>query len=336
MRFKPVHGSSAKSFFCDVSYVSHASATPEMFLQKTLQNHNSPHATRVITDIFNRLKGIYDAGSVVTEAVVIRSLIDKAIIETKTIVPEDQIPVLMHIFSAQINNAFFRHQPLQWLADAVVNLHLYGNGWEKHPTLARYARGPADNHRQLADIYRGSKINLHASPHGGVHQRVMEILACGSLPMLRHCPGDVLEQLYPPVLQFCEARGIHTDAELKQQATPAILNLLEQMEQILQCSPFAEPWPLVEAVRFAKTHGGIRSAGGIWGDDYNAISFGSSKELIEKTTRFLNDEHARQITIDSMRRPVMERFTYLAISKQLLGMVSQNLLKNSVERAVAA
>jgi hypothetical protein len=335
-RFTPTPPGNANRFACDVSFVSHASTTPEIFLRRTLQQHNSPHATRVITDIFNRLKDIYDTGGFVTEPVVIRKLIDTAIVETKTIVPADQIPVLMHIFATQINNAFFRHQPLQWLADAGFNLHLYGNGWEQHPTLAKFARGPADNQQQLAKIYRTSKINLHASPFGAVHQRVFETLACGGFSMFRHCPGDVLERHFKPIWNFCQARGITTDAQLKQQATPEILDLLEHIEKSLQRSPFEEPWTFLDALRGSEKNGYIRCAGTIWGEDYDAVSFASAKELTEKAAHFLQHENDRSRIAESMRQAVMDRFTYLATTRQLLNFISDNLQRNTVTRGAAA
>jgi hypothetical protein len=326
----------ANRFRCDVSFVSHASTTPQVLLERTIQQHDSPHATRVITSIFNRLKEIYDTGFAVTEPAVIRRLIDAAIVETKTIVPADQIPVLMQIFTAQINNAFFRHQPLQWLADAGIDLHLYGNGWEQHPTLSRFAKGPADNEKQLAEIYRTSRINLHASPFGAVHQRVFEALSCGSLPMFRFCPGDILERHLQQIGTFCEARGITTDAELKQQAGSEIQDCLEQLAQSLQCSPFEEPWSLMDAVRFSQTPGNVRGACAIWGEDYDRVAFASKQELIDKATYFIQNPDARQQRIDAMRKPVMERFTYLAITRQLLGFISDNLQRNQMPRSIAA
>ena len=338
VRFQPHPNDPLESgrFSCDVSFVSHASTTPQKHLQKALQQHNSPQTARLINEVFDRLKDIYDSNGMVTEPIVIQRLIESAAQRTQTRITSDHLPTLMHLFTAQINNAFFRHQPLQWLADAGVNLHLYGNGWEQHPTLSRFARGPADNQTRLASIYRSSKINLHASPYGAVHQRVLEVLACGGLPMFRACPGDVLDRHFKPIWEFCQSRQITTDAELKRQATPEIQNVLEKIKQSLQRSPFEEPWSFMEAMRFSQTEGNIRCAGTIWGKDYDAAAFGSAEELTQKVARFLRDDNARERLIKSMQKPVIERFTYLAMTRKLLDFVAENLLRNTRARSSAA
>ena len=53
---------------------------------------------------------------------------------------------LVGMLTHPLNDALYRQQGLTWAAEAAreqgLHLGLYGNGWEKHPTLAEYARGP--------------------------------------------------------------------------------------------------------------------------------------------------------------------------------------------------
>ena len=46
-----------------------------------------------------------------------------------------------------------------------LDLRLYGRGWEKHPTLSRFA-GIADNKNQLSLIYRASRISMQPARMG--------------------------------------------------------------------------------------------------------------------------------------------------------------------------
>ena len=86
---------------------------------------------------------------------------------------------ILWLFKQQIYNAIFRHQALKWVADFGINLKLYGNNWEQHPTLGRFACGPADTQRDVPKICAASKVNLQITPFGAVHQRLLEGLVAG-------------------------------------------------------------------------------------------------------------------------------------------------------------
>jgi hypothetical protein len=322
-------------FVCDVSFVSHASTTAEALLENHLQKVSSTFARPLLTNLLHRFQEIYDRGETITETIAMRRLLELSLAETKLDLAAKDIPVVLDFFGSKINNALFRHQSLKWLADAGVDLRLYGNGWEKHPTLSRFARGPADNQSQLDSIYRGSKINLQISPFGAVHQRVMEGLASGGFFLLRHCLGELMERHFKPIWKFCQARGITTDAELARQATPEICARLALLGEAEQRSPFELPWPLVAAMKSSDEHGYIRCAGTIWEQDYDAVSFNSAAELKEKVVHFLQDEDDRKRRAESMRQVVLERFTYTRMTGQLLDFVAEGLRHNAAARAAA-
>ena len=312
-------------FACDVSFVSHASTPAEVLLDKYLKQLDSEFATRFWHDLFARLKQVYSSGSMITAPIALRQMIDQSIKETRVTVSPDQMQMVEFVFGNQINNALFRHQSLQWLADAGVDLHLYGNGWEQHPTLAPCARGPADNKTALAAIYRSSKINLHISPHGAVHQRVMEGLASGGFFMLRYCAGDRTERLFQTLWQFCLEKQIATDDQLQAQATPRIAAVLSQVEQILHESPFGGAISFIDSLRNSAANGFVRSAASIWGDDYDAVAYNSQAELITKVSHFLQSPVDRLRRAESMRKIVLERFTYVEMTRRLVGFVQAHL-----------
>jgi hypothetical protein len=252
------HISETAKYNCDVCFVSHASTSAESLLQGYLAQADSKFAVRFWTHLFESLKQIYNDGKSITNPLLLRRMIDQSIAQTKVTISPDQIRMIEFVFGTQINNAFFRHQSLQWLADAGVNLHLYGKGWEKHSTLAPFARGPADNATQLASIYRSSKINLHISPHGAVHQRVMEGSASGGFFMLRYCAGDMTERFYKIIWDFCKANQITTDVELQKSKPPEIQPAMDGVFEIFQESPFAGRWSFMETLRSAEENGYIR------------------------------------------------------------------------------
>jgi hypothetical protein len=271
----------------------------------------------------------------ICEAPAIRRIIDASLIETRTGITDGQMPALVDFFTQKVNNALFRHQSLLWLAAADIDLRLYGKGWEKHPQLKRFAHGPAENSAQLPLIYRASRINLQMSPHGAVHQRVLEGLAAGGFFMMRSCPGDVMEREFAAIWDWCKREQISDDVQLRLAATPEITARLQTVAQMLRQDPFEMNYPFIDSLRSSELEGYVRSAGMIWGEDYDAISYGSAQELRKKVTHFLSCHAQRQHLAESMRKPVLDGFTYIATSRRLIEFIAQDLSAKEELRAAA-
>jgi hypothetical protein len=241
---------------------------------------------------------------------------------------------LLDFFNQKINNALFRHQSLTWLADMDVNLHLYGRGWELHPRFARYARGIACNQTQLCTIFQASKINLQITPFGAVHQRLFEGLSAGGFFLLRHVPGDEIERVYQLLYGWCELNDIETDSEMRTRATPEIHALLERATELCGTDAFQAGHSLIDVLKLSHDGGYIRSAATVW-DDYDQVAFRSEAELRARVTHFLGAAAERSAIAASMRRVVIERFTYRSVSQQLLNFVADDLTRG-VSRALVA
>ncbi|HEX4796126.1 MAG TPA: glycosyltransferase [Humisphaera sp.] len=336
-RFAPRELSAAerKQFGCEVCFVSHASTPADGMIDAEIRRLGSPEAKRLLSAIFDRFAAIYKAGQIVTEPITIRQIIDQALIETRTGIPSEQMPALFEFFSQRINNALFRHQSLHWLAAMGVDLRLYGRGWEAHPAFARFAHGIADNASQLATIYQASAINLHISPHGAVHQRVMEGLAAGGFFLMRYCPGDVMERHFRTIWDWCKAEEISTDDALRDRATPAIVEQIEAIAQILQYDPFGPDDSFIQMLRSSEECGYLRSAAAVWDDDYDAITFGSAAQLRERVTHYLANPEDRRQRAASMRKPVLDRFTYVATSRRLIEFIAADMAIQSEQRIAA-
>jgi hypothetical protein len=327
--------SDQQQFGCEVSFVSHASMPAKAIVEQEANKQQMPSTRKMLHDIYDRLSAIYAGGGIVTEAPTIVAMIDQAMIENKVGAEPETKTALISFFSQRVNNALFRHQPLEWLAEMGVDLRLWGRGWESHPTLSRFARGPADNQTQLASIYQASKINLHMSPHGAVHQRMFEGLSAGGFFLLRYCPGDEIERHFRKVLGWCDANGVISDPELIRCATPRIRMEIAAIAQSLHSDPFRLGHSLVDVLQASEQSGYIRSAGTIWGSDYDAVSFKNREELTDKVRHFLSDATDRQQIAERMRQPVLERFTYTAISRRLLEFIAGDLSRSRKMNAAA-
>jgi hypothetical protein len=337
MRFAPreLSLSEQAEFGCDVSFVSHASTPANVLLQTEIDRAGSAEAERLLRGIYDQVKAVYEEGGIVTQPIQIRGMIDLAMAQTRTTVAESEMPKLVDLFAQRINNALFRHQSLNWLAEMGVDLRLYGRGWEKHPTLSRFARGIADNNNQLSLIYRASRISMQVSPHGAAHQRLMEGLACGGFFLLRQCPGDLIERRYQTIWNWCVSKRITSDSQLRTCSEPRIAEAVAQVAGTLQHNPFGMSHSFMEELRASAQGGYIRSAGMIWGEDYDAVAYGSADELRTKVTQYLGDEPERRRIANSMRAVVLARFSYSATTRRLLGFIAEDLASRNRQKAAA-
>ncbi|HEX7894048.1 MAG TPA: glycosyltransferase [Terriglobales bacterium] len=74
------------------------------------------------------------------------------------------------------------------LSDSV---ELYGNGWQLYDEFKRYHQGVLATPRELARVYRRSRINLANNTHGlGLHARTLECMATGGFILIHESPND--------------------------------------------------------------------------------------------------------------------------------------------------
>ena len=309
-------------YACDVSFVTHASLPAEQIVQEQIDRNGTPEGKRLLSTIFEQLRAVYDAGKAIVAPPAIRRIIDQSFIDSRTQSTPELVQRLMDIFYMRVNNALFRHQSLHWLAEMEIDLRLYGLGWENNPTFKRFARGVANHQGDLSLIYQASRINLHASPLGSLHQRVMEGLASGGFFLLRRGDGDIVGRLYAKLWQFCQRANITTDEQLRTFNDPTLQETLRQAVDVHQCDPFAEKYTFMQLLAMMHDSDYLCSAGCVWGDDYDQTSFNSKSELQEKVKYFLGNPSERKRLTQSMLQPVLERFTYEKTSSRLLELIA--------------
>ncbi|MDB5319207.1 MAG: hypothetical protein JWN40_838 [Phycisphaerales bacterium] len=321
---RPYDDAGYERFACDVSYVSHSSVPAEAILAKHVERAQSNDAKRMLAQVFERLRAVYDAGGVVTHRLHFERLLDATLKDLGAAMTPEQRDGVLDLFSHQINNAFFRHQSLHWLADMGVDLHLYGKGWESHPRFKRFAKGVANNERQLTTIFQTSRINLQVTPHGAIHQRLFEGLASGGFFLIRHAPGELVEGIYKPIWDWCQQQQISTDEELLARATPPVQAGLAELKQLLGFGAFEFGSQFMDVMKLSADTGFTRSAASIW-PEYGEVAFDSKLRLQQKVTQYLADDQGRRRIAESMRTQVLERFTYLSTSRRLLDFIATEL-----------
>jgi hypothetical protein len=323
-------------FGCDISIVSNAGVPARALLDDEIRRIGSAEFGAVLNSIYAELESVYQNGGSITQVGGIIPILVQHLKTAGIVLAREQFLALVDLFSHGINSALFRHQALQWVADLGVDLRIYGRGWDRHPTLAKYARGVADNMSQLSLIYQASKINLQISPHGVMHQRVMEGLAARGFFLFRTCAGDTVGRHYKAVWEWCDANRFGDDETLRQRAPQAIQTHLAEIARLLNRDPFDKrTFGFVPYIQFQAKHGYLESADLLWGDDEQAVSFDSAAQLGDKVRYFLTNPAERARRIESMRRPVVDRYTYLATVRRLLDFVAADMAGQAQAKTAA-
>ncbi len=327
---KTIAPSDREKFACDVAFVSHCSTPADVVLRFALDQQTNQRDRRVLEDVYQRIEAVYATGKVVVLQHHIRQhLRDACQALSIQLNNEDSI---VNFFYQRIVNPLFRHQSLKWLAEMDVRLHLYGRGWETHPQLSRFAKGPADNQGDLAVIYQASKINLQVTPYGSAHQRMFEGLASGGFFLMRYGEGDLCNRVYQQLWQWCQRHHVHSDAEFLRVADDAIMTMYRQTVEIEGVDAIQNGWNLPELLRLMAAGEFTHSASTLW-DEFDQVAFDSAAELRQRVTHFLSHDEERSRIAASMRQRVLDRLTYASTSRRLLQFISTDLSAGTLRAA---
>ncbi|MCZ6836040.1 MAG: hypothetical protein O7G85_09730 [Planctomycetota bacterium] len=340
---EPLDATELDAYRCDVSYVSHGSATPEALLIDLTRGWIPEHAT-CLELMLERMKVALDTKPYI-RSIDLAAMLQEAEGDAKCedVSREIRLAVLLQN-SLVLYDRLLRHQTLQWASAWAESknrsLNLYGKGWDTHPSLARHARGEIENGRPLRAVYQASAINLQVNGYGSLHQRLLDGLASGGFMLTRFNPADVLriqysklrDQLYRDRLDLngiMERRG--HDHELD-----STLNSIERLEGLRLASmidPIRKRQMHLQELTFnlprhdnddealmrrlcTLEHLPRRVAGDLPG--YEQTSFRTESEMHERLDLFVDDPEARAELSGPMRASVIEHDTYDALVRSIL------------------
>jgi hypothetical protein len=314
-------------FGCDMSYVSHASTPAEVLVEQQIEQMNAPQGVRLFRDMYDRLLAHYEGGGPALDEPILNQMLSDSLTVTRCSVDAQTHGKILGLFSQSINNAIFRHQTLRWISELGVDLRIYGTGWEKHPQLARHARGPADNQTQLKTIYQASKINLQVTASGAVHQRLLDGLAAGGFFLIRYSIGDAIGRSYQRLWEWCQRNGVGSEKEFRNKIDSQAREIMNEINRIMGYELGSTDLKLFDIVRMHADNEFMTCADSIW-PEYDEISFANREQLQERLATFLGDDGARRRVAESMRRRVIEKASYEHINSRLLEMISRDMPKS--------
>jgi len=182
-----------------IVFVSHASqTTDQLFAEfdamfgKTLGEEDHPVVRGAIAELVEDMRRRFAEG----EFVLIKLQWEQRLVDALRSrgIDLDMVPQLRPTIGdfvfTKFGNGIYRHQILEWAAESGYPLKLYGRGWERHPTLGRYACGVIENGPPLAELYRNSAVALQAVITGNGHPRLFEGVAAGGFFLFPRHPND--------------------------------------------------------------------------------------------------------------------------------------------------
>ncbi len=315
---------------CDVSYVSHASQTAEAFHNEELEKCADDGLRRLMTELFPVARRTVETNGPMNGPGLRRMLLQA---EQKIGVKIVDRAARTHVtgwYLWRLCDRLFRHQALTWATDWArqrdASLRIYGNGWDKHPTLARFSAGPAENGRELLCVYRASKINLQLMPAGFLHQRALDGLAGGGFFLARARPSDQRNPRFTELLAAIRARGLKNGAEVFQCNDEALTTAFRDAMHDLEANEDeAETMFHLLAVRDQTDYPSEIFP------RFHLIRFDDVESFASVADRFLHDDALRQSIADEMRQVVLERFTYEATMQRFLQFAAESYAARTQE-----
>lgn len=314
----PLTDAERQRYGCDVSFVSHASQTPRAFHEEERSRVHDPKLKAMLDALFELTMEHLRKHHVMWGALP-GILLEEAAQRVGLSPPEGELRSrLVGWYLWRLGDRLFRHEALEWVADwarrSGRSLRIYGTGWDRHPTLADFAAGPAENGRDLLCIYRASRINLQLMPAGFIHQRALDGLASGGFFLSRATPSDLRGRLLRKLDARIDALGLSTTRTLMDSDDTELRSLL---------SAYYGDWlSLVDKDSEEFLHAIRVPAEETYPDEvfprFDEILFDSPESFAARADRFLASDSVRGEITDEMRRVVVERFSYAPIMDRFL------------------
>ena len=314
----PLNDQELAKYSCDVSYVSHASQTPQAFHFEERNKQGDETVKKVMDTLFEMAPDTLRQHTVIGYAaaeVMVREAFQRVALHT---FHHDLQRYLIEWYLWRLGDRMFRHEALGWVADWAQRhgrtFRIYGNGWEHHPTLSTFAAGPAQNGRELLCVYRASRINLQLMPAGFIHQRSLDGLASGGFFLTRTTPQDLKGRLLRSLIARMDELNIDNSHDLVHGEDATLRRLFREFQGNLA--------DFVDQER-NDIHAKLRALAELDHPDetfprFRDIAFDSADTFSRCADRFLNDEPARREYVREMRNIVVERFTYRAAMDRFL------------------
>lgn len=328
-------GTDASQFDCEIAFATHASETPEAFTQSRLAECDNPKGRSIINGIVSALNERQQQGilnGAINFPVFVRE-VEESLGASLSPTARD---ALIDQFARPLAERMIRQQTLRWAANwaraAGGRLHIYGEGWARHPEFAEFARGTLEHGPALGEAFRRAKVNLHAGCNLALHQRVLDGLAAGGFFIARRHAGDIGLPLMRAIRAFLRQRGMRPPTRCYGVDLPppwhGEFERLSQMKGVDAGRPFEFNESNLARIDAILANEDIVVADQLW-PDFEALTFAGEAEFVETLEYYLERPDLRQETSVRMREGVLEHFGYERLMRDVLAFTAERLVGES-------
>lgn len=312
-----------------ISYVSHASATPEAMLAELAHWIPQDHLRSIFQAALNRLMPAWLSGGP-HPGPIMTAIFDAAAECGMSQLSRDDLNRIAQPLH-RIGDRVFRHMALEWIADWADRtgrrLALWGNGWEMHPRFAKYARGPSRNGEELRRIYQASTINLQLMQMGFFHQRALDGLMAGGFFLGRRSDADESGPMLRKLVGLLEQNRISSFGDVASLKDDSARYQVEQAMRRCGEDPRMLSAEYIENRRLTAEADFVDERIENFGD----ILFSTREEFEERAERYLNDESARRTWATRMRDVLIRDYSYQARMARMLIFVRDGFRVDSAD-----
>jgi hypothetical protein len=181
---------------CEIAYVGHQSETPQSQRDRVLGEVAGDPLIRQCLELMS--PGINEIATDPVNKSAEQRLVKLAAetIESVTGEPDEALAArMLRLWVLPMADRILRHESLEWAAEVARGrgwrMRIYGRGWDEHPTLGPFACGELAHGEALRASYRAAAVHLHLTINTIRHQRVMECVLSGGLPLCRRKIDDL-------------------------------------------------------------------------------------------------------------------------------------------------
>jgi len=324
-------------YSCDIAFVSHHHETPEQMRDRLIQTMGGSGFAPIGQALYAETQRIVASSHRVEVRAELREMIRNVVPAFNATCTAAQCDQLLHMYCSPLAGQIFRHQALEWAADACTRrgwtMHLYGKGWEKHPTLGKWAKGPLAHGAELRQAYAAARVQLHLDVNTLTHQRIIECALSGGFVAARFVADALV-----PMRNLAEIAAADQPVDVEPRATMPLgawkvdkhapLRKYEELRRDLGLSPTypSGVWPRTLERVTQREQDDLEQWQGmdpawLWGglDEQFFTSPMAMEKLIE---RAIGDEPWRSARAESMRQRCLEQMTYATTCRRMMGMLA--------------
>jgi hypothetical protein len=328
-------------FRCDVSYVSHGSLPPEAIVAQTAGG--SPSLRAYLERFLALARTSLASAGFVTNLGLVELLLQAERESGHPPLTPELRRNLIYPSAASMYDRLFRHQAIEWAASWARSrgrvFHLYGKGWEHHPTFGSFARGEVKSGHDLRRLYQATAVSLQVNGYSSLHQRLLDGLAAGAFMLARYNPADFVRRPYQQIQQTIRDRSLRGMTELaaaRASDEPLHAACLEA-ERLSSASLHPSDHPArqryIRTLREGNPVADLLTDEGLFAslqdlrylptraaadlEGFESCVFRSEAELHELLDRYVDDPDARHAVAAPMRRSVLDYDTYDALVERI-------------------